>query len=126
MSPHKLPNRHWPPRLHLTRPGTGARPGTLLGARTGGRFEAECLLDLAGGGGGEGSLQAGRARRVVSGRVRIGYVGEGLAGGGAADSDEDLVGGESEVGIGELGGELAEWGWEIGGRRSFGSHYWWW
>lgn len=63
---------------------------------------------------------------MVSGRVRIGYVGEGLAGGGAADSDEDLVGGESEVGIGELGGELAEWGWEIGGRRSFGSHYWWW
>ena len=47
---------------------------------------------------------------MMSRRVGIGDVGELLAGGGAAGSDEDLVGGDPEVGIGELGGELAEWG----------------
>lgn len=47
----------------------------------------------------------------MTGRVGIGgrNESEGLAGGGTARGDEDLVGGESEVGIGELGGEFAEW-----------------
>lgn len=46
---------------------------------------------------------------------RRGHVGERLAGGGAAGGDEDLVSGEAKVRIGELGGELAERGREIGG-----------
>ncbi len=61
-------------------------------------------------------------------RVRIvvvggggGVVGERLSSGGTADGDEDLVGDESEVGIGELGGELAEWRWEMGGCEGSGS-----
>lgn len=47
-------------------------------------------------------------------RVGIGDVGKRLAGGGSAYCDEDLVCGEAEVGIGELGSELAERGREIG------------
>lgn len=42
-------------------------------------------------------------------------VSEGLSGGGAACGDEDLVGGETEVRIGEFGSKLTEWRLEIDG-----------
>ena len=62
---------------------------------------------------------------VAAAVVRGGDEAEGFCGGCTADGDEDLVGGKAEVGIGELGGgELAEWGREIGG-CGFGRHYWW-
>lgn len=58
-----------------------------------------------------------------------GYICEWPTGGCAASGDEDLVSGESKVGIGELGGELAERRREIGGDRGsrdgdsrFGGH----
>lgn len=43
-----------------------------------------------------------------------GSVGERSGGGGAVGGEEDLVGGGAEVGIGESGGEVPEWGWERG------------
>lgn len=115
--PHELTNRHWPLRLTLTRPGTGR--ARALPATRPGRFQAERLFHLAGGSGGKRSL-VGRGvltRRVGGG----GNEAEWLGGGGAAGGDEDLVGGEGEVGIGESSGELAEWGGEVVGDW-FGRH----
>lgn len=56
-------------------------------------------------------------RRVSGG----GCESQGLSGGCAAGGDEDLVGGESEVRVAELGRELAERGWEIGAHCGNGS-----
>lgn len=50
----------------------------------------------------------------VGGGVAVGNEGERLAGGGAAGRNEDLVGSESEVGIGELS-DLTERRGEIDG-----------
>lgn len=55
---------------------------------------------------------------MVSRQIGVGCVrdvGEGLASRGAGYGDKDLVSGGSQVRIGELGGELAEWRFEIGG-----------
>lgn len=94
MDPHELTDGQW----LLGLPGTGPGAWALLGAGTW-RFKAKGLLDLAGGGGGEGALESRRARRVggltrrvgIGVGVGVGDVGEGLAGGGAAGGDEDLV-----------------------------------
>lgn len=53
------------------------------------------------------------SRGVGRGIVRD--IREGFPGGCAASGDEDLVGGEAEVGIGELNGELTERRGEIDG-----------
>lgn len=60
----------------------------------------------------------GRIGVVMVGRVSriVGHVSEWLAGGSTASGDEDLVRSESEVGIGQLSGELAKGRSEIGGR----------
>lgn len=67
---------------------------------------------------------------VSRGVGRGGVEGERLAGGCTTGGDEDLVRGESEVGLGEmLRGELAEGRLEIvGDGIGFGRHseWWWW